>query len=523
MAFSSSWTYIAIDKFSAVNEKMAKAARNFRRSVGKIDTELKKHHKQLNKTKRVTQQSLQKVNREYKKGSRAARKWAVFVWKANKKVRASFKKVRDAAQKSLKKVNEHLMKGLGKGFKAGLAGATLGIGVMIRQGMQFEDAMADLSAITGATGKDFDVMQGKILALAKAHKVYQADVANAVTLVASEKAELLKNIPALTAVTDKVLLLKNAAGTDMATAAEITTRALNIFQAEVSKTGKFVDIMAAGAKHGSSRIHETGEALIVSGAAAKAAGLSFMQTNAAIQVIAKGGFKGSQAGTALSAILGRLRRAGFNIQELGLEKTFAMIGKGLESIEDPTKRALAEAKLFGEEHSKVGLALVSNAHLFGSFEKKLMEQGVAQEQANIRLSTFSAELRGIGVNINEKLIKVFNRIAPALKAVADDFGKWLDTIDSQDIDNVIASLKEAGDAMTSFVQIMAGAAKPFIATIGFFKELATWAGEAAAAIATGDFDQFTAFQKTGQEKFTAVREDALAFAETGKGAKLPSC
>ena len=115
-------------------------------------------------------------------------------------------------------------RGFASGFRRMAAAAVgfFGINQFLTVGSQFQDAMADLSAITGATGKDMDLLKSKTLSMARASVSSQADVAEAIKLVASAKPELLGNIEALTATTEQVLLLKNAAGIDLASAANIT-------------------------------------------------------------------------------------------------------------------------------------------------------------------------------------------------------------------------------------------------------------------------------------------------------------
>lgn len=367
-------------------------------------------------------------------------------------------------------------------FKALAASAAgfFGAREFLRIGSQFQDSMADLSAITGATGKDFDALRDKTLGMAKASVTSQAEVAEAIKLVASAKPDLLENLDALTATTKQVLLLKNAAGIDLAQAANITAQGLNIFGAEASQAGKFVNILAAGAKLGSSEIAETGEAMLLAGPAARGAGLDFAQLNAAIQTVAKGGIKGSQAGTALNAIFGRLRRQGIDFKKLGLEGAFEKIRVELDAIKDPTKRALAEAKRFGDEHSKVGLAILNNVGLLGQYNKSLRGTNIAQEQADIRLATFSAKMRLMGIVIKDKLIRLFERLEPTITKNVEKFTAFIDTLKTEDIDKFATSLHGVWEVLK-----LVGDAVKFIASI--FKGVGTGIGEFIGQIATGNF------------------------------------
>ena len=382
------------------------------------------------------------------------------------KARDAFSKQANDAAKAFGKFNKQSgiakksAKALGNAFKVAGASIVGAITSVVFVGGKFETAMADMQAITGATGKDFNFLRNEALKLARDTVTSQTEVANVMKLVASAKPELLKNIPALTKMTASVLLLKNA-GVDSEIAANAVAGGLNAFGKGAKFANKFVNILAAGSKFGSSEIRDTAEAVKIAGPGARAAGLSFLQLNAAIQTTARGNIKGTQAGTALNAIFGRLRRTGIDFQKIGLEKSFLIVKKRLESIKDPTARAKAEAKLFGEEHAKVGLALLNNVKLLGQFERDLSGTNVATEQAKIRLQTFSKALEKIKIIGEGVLTKVFIKLAPKITDMANKFGVWFDQLNNDDLQGFVDILSTALDVMKGIASFTGGAAKAF--------------------------------------------------------------
>lgn len=354
---------------------------------------------------------------------------AIKAEKANRKLAKSFKGLRNTAKNAL----------------GGII-AAFSVREFLRRGAAFQDSLADLSAITGATGKDLSNLSDETLRLAKVSVTSQVGVARAIKLVASAKPELLNNLVALVETTEQVLLLKNA-GVELEVAAIAIAEGLNIFGESSKFAARNVNILAAGSKFGSSEIRDTAEALKIAGPGARAAGLSFLQLNAAIQTVAKGGIKASQAGTALNSIFGRLRRLGFDFQKLGLEGTFKKVKIILDGVTDSTQKAQLEAKIFGEEHAKVGLALLNNVEFLGKFEKSLMGTNIAQQQADIRLGTFSAKLRGLGISINDKIIKTFTRLEPVLSKQIKRMGDFFDTIKPERVDALADSLVGAAEAI----------------------------------------------------------------------------
>jgi len=407
--------------------------------------------------------------------------------RAAKKIKSQMKGVDRSADKAAKTINKNLS-GSFKNLKntaknaMGAVLAALSVRKLITTGAEFQDSLADLSAITGATGKDLANLQKTIFKLGKQSATSSAEVAEAFKLVASAKPELLENLDALTATTEQVLLLKNAAGIELASAANIAAQGLNIFGAGADQAARFVNVLAAGAKLGSSEIADTGAALLISGPAARAAGLSFEQLNAAIQTVAKGGIKAERSGTALNAIFGRLQRLGIDFQKLGLQGAFELVAKKMNSLTSSTDRAKLASKIFGEEHVKVGFALMQNVRFLGQYEKSLAGTNIAQEQADIRLKTFNAKMRRLGTIVDSVIIKTFLRLEPVITKQAERLSIFFDTIKAENVDAFADSLKALLE-----VAIVIGNAFKIVASV--IKGVGTAIGELAAQITTLNFGE----------------------------------
>ena len=385
------------------------------------------------------------------------------------KVAHALKKVEKNTNKA-NKANSRLNKAFIGGMKrmaaaavafGGVALSAFGFSKLLTVGQQFQDSMLELGAITGATGKDFEFLRNESIKLAKASVTGQSEVARGIALVASAKPELLENLPLLTKTTEQILLLKNASGMAFADAARIGAESLNIFGKSAEETSKFVNILAAGSKFGSSLIAESGEAVVLAGGAARNAGLSFLDLNAAIQVAAKGGFKGARAGTALNSIFGRLSRKGADFEKDGLEGVFTKIKIKMDSMTSSTQRALYASELFGEEHSKVGFAILNNVKDLTRFQEVLKGTTVVQEQADRRMTSFSTKMKSMSIAINEKLIKAFERLEPTLTKYAEQFGVWLDTMDDGDIDKFVENIKGIAIAIDTVVSSLVKAIELF--------------------------------------------------------------
>lgn len=319
-------------------------------------------------------------------------------------------------------------------------------------GADFEDAMADLAAITGAGGKDLRFLGEESLRLSKVAKTSAAEVASAFKLVASGKSELLKDPRALSSVTEQALLLKNAAGIDLADAASTVVESLNQFGAGAEHANRFVNVLAAGAKIGAAEIFDISESLRNAGSVASITGADFETTNAAIQVLAKAGQKGAEAGTGLRGVMLKLNKA----------IPFEKVGGFSNALEILAEKNLSVAQLqaiFGEESIKAGAVLVKNVPLLRQWTRELTGTNEAQRQAEIRLATLRSRLRGVAATIGEVLLRTFERLGPTLSEQMARFERWADSIKPADVERFAGAVVRVAEAFVSIANSIAAIAR----------------------------------------------------------------
>ncbi len=343
---------------------------------------------------------------------------------------------------------------------AGVAGAvkffTLGVG--------FETAMLDLQAITGAAGDELEFLKESALSMGKAARFSAAETAEAFQLVASAKPELLKNTELLAATTEQVLLLANASGLDLATASETVGETLNQFGLEAGEAGRLVNVLAAGAKLGSSLIPETGRALREVGGIANEAGISLETTNAAIQLIALGGIKGTKAGTQLKGALLGLAASGIR------KITPSIVGmeQALFNLKEMQLTEQQQIKLFGRENLQTGQILTRSAGDLKRLTEEMTGTNIATEQAKIRMSGFSSRLKGLGATIGNAVIRAFERLAPVFEEVITNMEKFFDSITVDDIKKFADEMKPIVQLMIDLAGAAIAAAQAIAPVVGFF-------------------------------------------------------
>jgi len=282
---------------------------------------------------------------------------------------------------------------------------------------EFEKSISDLAAITGATGKDLDFLTSKAMEFGSQTTKSAAQAAEAFKLVASAKPDLLANAEALAAVTRETITLSEAAGTSLPESAATLGASLNQFNADAEESGRFINVLAAGAKFGASEISNTAEALKVSGTVAHSVGLSFEQTNAAIQALASVAIKGSEAGTGLRGVLLKLStqsREEFNPEIVG----FTQAIKNLAAAHLTTTE---KAKLFGQESITAASALITQADSLDTLTGKLTDTDTAYEQARIRVNNLDGDLKILSSAMEAQAIMAGTTVSLSLRTLVQGF------------------------------------------------------------------------------------------------------
>lgn len=338
------------------------------------------------------------------------------------------KKLGGAAGKS-----ESLVKGLAGEMAKLAGGVSVGAAFLYaaNAGKDFNRALSELSAITGATGKDLAFLEEQAKELGRTTGTSATEALKAFQLMASAKPELLESAEALSSVTREALKLSEAASIDMPRAAEVLGTSLNQFGADADQAGRFINVLAAGAKFGASEITDTADALKNSGAAAAAAGVSFEGVNTAIQALAAGGLKGAEAGTGLRSVMLKLESdANQKLRPSVVGLTSAIVNLSKENL---TVTELTDK--FGLESVTAAATLVKQAAAMDTLEKSMTGTGVAYDQASTNTDNLAGDQAKLLSAANELSIVIGQELDPALRSLAQTltdtiketagFSKWV--------------------------------------------------------------------------------------------------
>lgn len=304
------------------------------------------------------------------------------------------------------------------GLVAGIQGAISVLQDGFETIKNFDQGIADLKAITGATGKELDYLRKNAIELGKDTKGGAVQVVEAYKLIASAKPELLENVESLNMVTKSVLTLSKASGMELPDAATALTDAMNQFNAPAEEASRYIDAVANGAKYGAAEIPQVTEALLKFGAVAKTSNISIEESTALIELLAEKGLKGAEAGTALRNVLLKIsapdalpKEAQQIINDLGISMTKLKdnsipVQEKFEMLKPLLKDNGYLMKVFGVENAVAATNILSNTDRLKELTSKMGEYGTAQEQANIRMDTLQGRTEKLSATYDSFILSL---------------------------------------------------------------------------------------------------------------------
>ncbi|MBW3490780.1 phage tail tape measure protein [Bacillus sp. FDAARGOS_1420] len=178
-----------------------------------------------------------------------------------------------------------------------------GLKSAVEESMNFEQQMANIKAVSGATGQEMSKLSELAVKYGEDTKYSSVEAGKGIE-------ELIKAGVGLTDIIDGglegALSLAAAGELELGEAAEIASTALNAFKRDGLSVTDAANLLAGAANASATDVHELKYGLSASAAVAAGAGMTFRDTATALAVFAQNGLKGSDAGTSLKTMLMRL-------------------------------------------------------------------------------------------------------------------------------------------------------------------------------------------------------------------------
>ena len=335
---------------------------------------------------------------------------------------------------------------VGKKMSLGLTAPLTLIGKSaISASANFESAMSEVAAISGATGDDFIALQKKAEEMGKSTKFSATESAEALKYMAMAGWKTSDMLDGL----EGIMSLAAASGEDLGMTSDIVTDALTAFGMSASDSGHFADVLAKASSNANTNVSMMGETFKYVAPVAGALGYSAEDTALAIGLMANAGIKGSQSGTALRSSLTRLveptGEAAAMMEEYNLTMTnsdgsMKSLGQVMDmlrgSLGDLTEaeQTQAAAQIFGQEAMSGMLAIInaSNSDYAKLTDAIYNADGAARQMADTMNDNLSGQITLLKSQLEGLAIQFVTLIMPYMKQFVEWLSKVCDWISNLD-------------------------------------------------------------------------------------------
>lgn len=338
------------------------------------------------------------------------------------------------------------------------AGVTIsagaGIASTINTYADFEAAMSNVKAISGATANEFVALTEKAKQMGAVTKFTASESAEAFTYMAQAGWDAKDMIEGI----DGLMSLSAASGESLGLTSDIVTDALTAFNMPAKESGRFADVMAQASNATNTNVAKMGETFKYVAPVAGALGYTIEDTAVAIGLMANSGIKASQAGTSLRSLLTNLThpvgQAKDAIEALDLSITNAdgSVKPLSQTMEELRSKflALSEAErtqyasmLAGQEGMSGLLAIVNSSD--ADFRKLTEEinnsSGAAKRMSEIMMNNLAGKYELFTGSIDSVKMALGERFKPYLVEALE----WL-TDKMPDIEDALLSGMNRFDA-----------------------------------------------------------------------------
>lgn len=299
----------------------------------------------------------------------------------------------------------------------------------------FDQAMANTAAICGATADDYARLQQAALDMGKATTKTATESAEALGYMSLAGWDVNESIAGL----EPILRLSEATQMDLATCSDLVTDSLSALGLQVDDLGEYLDVAAMANNKSNQTAQMLMEAYIGVGGTMKNLNIPIQESAAALGVLANRGIKGSEAGTALNAVINNLTtgtgQAGKMMEKLGISAfdsngKFIGLAETIRVVDDATKnmteeqRNAALAAIGGKQHIDALNDLISGLNTTTADGRSEWEaltddlynaDGALSTMAATVTDTLQGAISIFGSAMDDMKIRLAQTFAPAAK------------------------------------------------------------------------------------------------------------
>ena len=296
---------------------------------------------------------------------------------------------------------------VGTALTAGVTAPVVALGAsVVKTQMKFQDSMAKVKALSGATGKDFQMLEDTAKKFGESTVFSASECADALGYMALAGWDAQQSADGLPG----VLNLAAASGMELAQASDLVTDYLTAFGLEADQAGRMADVLSYAQANSNTTTEMLGEAFKNCAVNAHNAGMSLEETTAILGRFADAGLKGSEGGTALNAIIrdmtqkmknGAIAIGNTKVQVQDANGNFRSmtdiirdVDKATEGMGDAQRTAALMTTFTADSIKGMGILCNTGADNIDKFTNELKNSdGTAEDMANTLSSTLSGALK----------------------------------------------------------------------------------------------------------------------------------
>lgn len=333
---------------------------------------------------------------------------------------------------------------------ASLLGVSLTLADSANTFEDFEAAMSQVEAISGATGNEIDQLTVKAQQMGATTKFTATESAEAFNYMAMagwKTQDMLGGI-------EGIMSLAAASGENLGTTSDIVTDALTAFGLKASDSSHFADVLAQASANANTNVGMLGESFKYIAPVAGALNYSIEDTSLALGLMANASIKGSMSGTALKTALVNmasptdnmaLAMDKYNISLLDSEGNSRSLKGVLDNLRSSlgglseTEQTAAASTIFGKEAMAGMLAIINASEEdYNKLTTAIYNaDGASQQMADTMLDNVQGSLTLLSSALDEVKLTLGQRTGVYIKSAAE----WL-TDEMPDIKNVVTDMMD---------------------------------------------------------------------------------
>lgn len=348
-------------------------------------------------------------------------------------------------------------------------GAFVGLAVAAtKRSIEFAKELSGLKAVLGDLGTNTAMKE--LSREAQALGASTAYTATQAVQMETEFAKLGFGVSAILYATKSTLDLAASLKTDLASAAQLTGSALNIFGLDASEAQRVNDVLALSASKSALDFEGLTGAIKLAAPAASATGRTIEEMAGLLGVLANNGLKGSIAGTGLKRVFIRLNAQGITLNE------------ALNKVANSSDQLTTSVQLVGEEGAIALLGLAKGADsIDGLTESFYNAEGAAKAMAETMLDNLAGDTtkaksaweglllsvedgEGVFTSVSRAVVQGWTGVLGIFRAVSIGVGRFFSLL-KLDVNQKLVFLKSSLTILGQYISIFANNAKLIIADV----------------------------------------------------------